>query len=136
MAAMALTYGADYFTHGIAQYSVTDWQLYDNVYTERYMDQPADNPEGYKFGSVMTHVDNYKGKLLITHGAIDDNVHMQNSIELVEELQRLNKRFEMMIYPNQRHGIRGKWRAHAVRDEVGFWFRHFLDRELKIDKEE
>ena len=136
VAAMALTYGADYFTHGIAQYSVTDWQLYDNVYTERYMDQPADNPEGYKFGSVLTHVNNYKGKLLITHGAIDDNVHMQNSIQLVEELQRLNKRFEMMIYPNQRHGIRGKFRAHAVKDAVAFWFRHFLDRELKIDKDE
>ncbi len=77
MAALGLTYGADYFSHGIAEYAGTDWLLYDNVYTERYMDKPDENPEGYEFGSVMTHADKYKGKLLITHGMLDDNVHVQ-----------------------------------------------------------
>ncbi|MBI4419180.1 MAG: DPP IV N-terminal domain-containing protein, partial [Ignavibacteriales bacterium] len=85
--AMALTYGADYFTHGIAISSVTDWKLYDTHYTERYMDTPAENPEGYAFGSVMTHAPKYKGMLRIVHGTMDDNVHMQNSIQLVDTLQ-------------------------------------------------
>ncbi len=130
VACMALTYGADYFTHGIARYSVTDWRFYDSVYTERYMDQPWENPDGYEFGSVMTYTDRFKGKLLITHGALDDNVHMQNTIEFVQDLQKSSKDFNMMIYPNQRHGIKGKWRYHANKEEVAFWFRHFLNKDL------
>ena len=94
---MALTYGADYFTHGIAQYSVTDWKLYDNVYTERYMDTPAENPDGYEFGSALTHADKYKGHLLITHGTMDDNVHMQNTIQLVDKLQDLQSRISAAL---------------------------------------
>ena len=62
---MALTFGADYFTHGVAGSPVTDWALYDTVYTERYMDTPEENPEGYDFGSVMTHAKGLKGKRLI-----------------------------------------------------------------------
>jgi dipeptidyl-peptidase-4 len=131
--AMALTYGAEYFTHGVALYSVTDWRLYDNVYTERFMDMPTENPEGYKFGSALTHAENYKGKMLIVHGALDDNVHMQNATQLVQLLQKLNRSFELMIYPNQKHGTRGAWRKHANRATVNFWFRHFFGRELVVD---
>ncbi len=130
MACLALTNGADFFTHGIARYSVTDWRFYDSVYTERYMDLPSDNPDGYKSGSAMTYTDGYKGKLLITHGALDDNVHMQNTIEFVQDLQKASKEFQMMIYPNQRHGIRGAWRSHAMQEEVTFWFHHFLNKKL------
>src|SRR4029450_1319966 len=65
---MALTYGAEYFNYGVAASSATDWQLYDTVYTERYMDTPAENPEGYKQGAVLTYVDRYKGGLRLTHG--------------------------------------------------------------------
>ena len=130
--ALALTEDADYFTHGIAECSVMDWQLYDNVYTERFMDTPAENPEGYKAGSVLTYVNNYKGKLLIMHGTIDDNVHMQNSIQFITELQKQNKKFEMMIYPNFRHGIR---MTHATRERMSFWFKYFLGRELDVDKD-
>jgi dipeptidyl-peptidase-4 len=133
---MALTYGADYFTHGIAGSSVTDWRLYDTVYTERYMDTPEENPEGYDFGSVMTHAENLKGILRITHGTLDDNVHMQNSIQLIDKLTDLNKSFEFMLYPNERHGIRPPKRFHATRESVSFWFRHFFDEELVIEETE
>lgn len=132
---MALTYGADYFTHGIAQYSVTDWRLYDNVYTERYMDTPAENPEGYKFGSALTHVDKYKGKLLITHGTMDDNVHMQNTIQFVDKLQNINKDFELMLYPNARHGVGFPKFFHALREEYEFWLGHFFDRKFDMNKD-
>ncbi len=133
--ALALTQGVDYFTHGIAEFGVMDWQLYDNVYTERYMDTPKENPDGYKAGSVLSYVDKYKGKMLITHGTIDDNVHMQNSIQLIYELQKLNKDFEMMFYPNQRHGIGMPLAQHATRERVKFWFQHFLGRELDTNKD-
>ncbi|WP_304131319.1 S9 family peptidase [Ignavibacterium album] len=127
---MALTYGADYFTHGIADYSVTDWHLYDNVYTERYMDKPEENPEGYKFGSALTHADKYKGYLLITHGTLDDNVHMQNTMQLVDKFTNLDKDFELMLYPNERHGVGfPKWK-HARREYVQFWFKHFLGKDF------
>jgi dipeptidyl-peptidase-4 len=127
--AMALTYGADYFTHGVARASVTDWRLYDNIYTERYMDTPSDNPEGYEFGSVMTHADKLKGRLLLIHGDIDDNVHLQQTIQLASKLQDLGKNFELMIYPGARHGWGGAKGAHAARLTQQFWLRHFFDEE-------
>ena len=124
---MALTLGADYFTHGIAEYSVTDWRLYDNVYTERYMDTPEENPEGYKFGSAMTHADKYKGLLRIDYmELLDDNVHMQNTIQLVDKLTSLDKNFELMLYPNERHGVGFAKRQHEQREYVEFWFKNFL----------
>jgi dipeptidyl-peptidase-4 len=130
MAALGLTYGADYFTHGVAEYAGTDWHLYDNVYTERYMDKPDENPEGYEFGSVMTHADKYKGKLLITHGMLDDNVHVQQAIQLIDVLTDLDKDFEMMFYPSSRHGVRfPKW-LHAHRTRLNFWYRHFFGKEF------
>jgi len=130
---MALTYGADYFTHGIAEYSVIDWRLYDTVYTERYMDSPQENPQGYDFGSVLTHADKYKGHLLITHGTMDDNVHMQNTIQFISKLQDLDRDFELMLYPNARHGVGGQKRNHSMRENVQFWFRHFFGREIELE---
>jgi dipeptidyl-peptidase-4 len=112
MTCYALTRGADYFTHGIAGGSVTDWSLYDSHYTERYMDSPKENPEGYKSSSVLTYADKLKGKLVITHGVIDDNVHLQNSLQLIGRLQELNKDFEMMLYPGNRHGVFGPKLSH------------------------
>lgn len=132
VSALALTKGADYFNYGIAEYGVMDWKLYDNVYTERYMDTPAENPDGYKAGSVLSYVDKYKGKMLITHGTIDDNVHMQNSIQLITELEKQNKDFEMMLYPNFRHGV---GMPHATRERVKFWFKYLLGRDLDTNKD-
>ena len=132
---LALTLGSDYFTHAFAGFSVTDWRLYDTMYTERYMDKPEENMEGYKFGSVMTHVDKFKGNLLLTHGSLDDNVHMQNTLQLVDALERENKKFELIIYPGQRHGFRGYHRKHSTHSVVDFWFRHYLGKELDVDAE-
>jgi len=128
MTCMALTKGAAYWTHGIAGSSVTDWRLYDNVYTERYMDQPKDNPEGYKAGSALTYVGDFKGKLLITHGDMDDNVHFQNSIYLISKLQDSGKSFEFMLYPNGRHGWGGAKRKHSMDEANNFWLKHFFGK--------
>ena len=121
---MALTRNADYFNFGVAGSPVTDWRLYDSIYTERYMDTPDHNPDGYKDGAVMTWIHQYKGLLRITHGTIDDNVHMQNSIQIIDWLTRNNKHFEMMIYPNSRHSI-GQ-RSHLMRESHDFWMRVLL----------
>ncbi|MBX2814672.1 MAG: S9 family peptidase [Saprospiraceae bacterium] len=123
--AMALTYGADYFTHGVSLFPVTDWQLYDNVYTERYMDTPQSNPVGYAQGSAMTHADKLKGKLLLVHGMADDNVHAQNTMQLIAEFQKLGKPFELMVYPGKRHGWGGPERSHLTQLTEGFWLRTF-----------
>ncbi len=128
---LALTYGADYFDYGIAQYSVTDWHLYDNVYTERYMDKPSENPEGYKESSVLEYADKYKGGLLITHGTIDDNVHFQNTLQFVNKLENLNKDFQLMIYPGERHGIRYKFR-HALKLSLDFLFKNLLNKNFSF----
>ncbi len=125
---MALTYGADYFTHGYAQYSVTDWKLYDSIYTERYMDKPEENRDGYEFGSVLTHAQKLKGVLVLEHGDLDDNVHMQNTIQLINVLMDNDKIFDFVLYPGQRHGYRGKKKENSDRRYVDFWFKNFLNR--------
>ena len=126
MTCLALTKGAEYWTHGFAGSSVTDYRLYDNIYTERFMDTPEDNPEGYREGSALTFVKNYKGNLYLTHGDMDDNVHMQNSIQLISKLQDEGKRFRFMLYPNVRHGWGGQKRIHLRNEEYNFWLDSFF----------
>jgi dipeptidyl-peptidase 4 len=106
MTAYALTH-SKLFKMGIAGAGVHDWHLYDTIYTERYMDTPQNNPTGYEATSVVKGAKDCTGKLLILHGMMDDNVHLQNSIQLIYELQKANKDFEVMIYPSprSRHGI-------------------------------
>jgi dipeptidyl-peptidase-4 len=123
---MALTYGADYFTHGLAGSSVTDWRLYDSVYTERYMDLPSENEDGYALGSVLTHAAKLRGILHLTHGDMDDNVHMQNAVQLIDRLMDLGKTFSFALYPGQRHGFSGAKNQHSRREAAGFWLRHLL----------
>jgi dipeptidyl-peptidase-4 len=125
---MALTYGAGIFTHGMANYSVTDWSLYDTHYTERFMSTPQDNPEGYKATAPQNYVKNYKGLLRITHGTMDDNVHMQNTIQFINKLEDLDKHFEFMIYPGERHGYRGLKSAQATNESYQFIYEHLLDK--------
>ena len=103
---MALLKEPDVFHVGVAGAPVTDWRNYDTIYTERYMRRPQDNPDGYEKGSCLTYAKNLKGKLFLHHGAIDDNVHVGNTIQLAEALLKENKAFDMMIYPGQMHGIR------------------------------
>lgn len=93
------------FHVGVAGAPVTDWRNYDTIYTERYMRRPEDNPEGYASGSCLTHAKNLAGKLSIHHGAVDDNVHPGNAVQLLEALLRENKAFDFMLYPGQEHGI-------------------------------
>ncbi|MCY7349068.1 MAG: S9 family peptidase [Cytophagaceae bacterium] len=128
--ALALTAGADYFTHGIANYGVMDWSLYDTEYTERFMDTPAENPEGYKASSVLTHADKLKGKLRIVHGTMDDNVHLQNSIQLVDKLQELGKSFEFMAYPGGKHGWGGAKAQHQRGETFRFIYQNLLEKPL------
>jgi dipeptidyl-peptidase-4 len=132
MSCLALTKGADVFTHGMAGGSVTDWQLYDSHYTERFMDTQEENPEGYKSGSVMTYVDRYKGMLQIVHGTLDDNVHMQNSLQLIGALQDKGKDFEFMLYPNGRHGWRNlPARAnHFENLKTKFIYKYLLEKDV------
>ena len=104
-ACIALLKEPDVFHVGVAGAPVTDWRNYDSIYTERYMRRPQDNPEGYEKGSCLTYAKNLKGKLFIHHGAVDDNVHPGNTVQLVQALLKENKKFDLMIYPEQQHGI-------------------------------
>jgi dipeptidyl-peptidase-4 len=130
MTSLALTKGAGYFTHGLAGGSVTDWHLYDSHYTERFMDTPKENPQGYAAGSIMAYVDNYKGLLRIYHGTMDDNVHLQNSLQLVKKLQDAKKHFEFMVYPGGRHGWGGNQSAHSTNENNMFIYKHLLNKEM------
>lgn len=133
MTCMALTYGADVFTHGVANASVTDWQFYDTHYTERFMDTPQENPEGYKLTSVMTYADKLKGTLRIVHGTSDDNVHMQNSLVLINKLQDLKKHFEFMLYPGERHSVGANNQAkgvHSRTEAYQFYYQHLLRKPI------
>ncbi|MBD0372050.1 MAG: S9 family peptidase [Pyrinomonadaceae bacterium] len=104
MTAYALTH-SKIFKIGIAGGTVTDWANYDSIYTERYMLTPQRNAEGYKTSSVLQAAGNLSGKLLLIHGAIDDNVHMANTIQLIYALQKAGKQFDLMLYPKSRHGV-------------------------------
>jgi len=107
MALLAMTKGADYFKAGIAVAPVTNWRYYDNIYTERFMRTPQENPDGYDDNSPINHVEKLKGKLLLVHGMGDDNVHVQNSTEMSEALVQANKQFTQFYYTNRTHGIYG-----------------------------
>ncbi|MCX6192381.1 MAG: S9 family peptidase [Flavobacteriia bacterium] len=107
MASLAITKGADVFKMAIAVAPVTNWRNYDNIYTERFMRTPKENPDGYDANSPVNFVNLFKGKFLLIHGSADDNVHYQNSMELVNAMVKAHKQFDLFIYPNRNHGIYG-----------------------------
>ena len=107
MSSLAITKGADVFSLAIAVAPVTNWRFYDNIYTERYMQKPQENIEGYDQNSPINHVEKLKGDYLLIHGSADDNVHVQNTMEMVSALVKANKQFELFIYPDKNHGIYG-----------------------------
>jgi dipeptidyl-peptidase 4 len=127
---LALTKGAGWFTHGIALFSVTDFRLYDSHYTERYMDTPAADSGGYAEASVTTYADKYKGLLRIVHGTMDDNVHMQNSIQLVDKLEDLGKHFEFMMYPGGRHGWGGPKATQLRNETYRFYYQYLIKKDF------
>jgi dipeptidyl-peptidase-4 len=107
MSSLCLAVGADVFKMAIAVAPVTNWRFYDSIYTERYMGLPKDNAKGYDAFSPVNNMDKMTGKLLLIHGTGDDNVHFQNSVELVNVLVEKNKQYEFYMYPDRNHGIRG-----------------------------
>lgn len=120
MSALALLRYPDVFQVAVSGAPVTDWRNYDTIYTERYMRTPEENKDGYKEGSCETYVENLKGRLLLVHGLVDDNVHPSNTWQLIKQLQNANKRFDLMVYPGFAHGIGSTY--NSLRWE--YFYRH------------
>ncbi len=134
MTAMLLLTRSDLFRYGIAGGGVYDWMLYDTHYTERFMDTPQRNPDGYARSRVLGYVGEYpvgadadgSVMLRLTHGTGDDNVHLQSTLQLVDELQRQGRQFDLMLYPDGMHGYRGEQRKHSLDADHLFWRRCLL----------
>lgn len=107
MTSLAMTKGADYFKMGIAVAPVTNWRYYDSIYTERFLRTPQENKEGYDQNSPINFVNQLNGAYLLIHGSADDNVHYQNTMEMIKALVDADKQFDLFIYPNKNHGIYG-----------------------------
>ncbi len=107
MAAIGILRHPDAFRAAVVRSAVTDWRHYDSIYTERYMNLPQDNPEGYTMGSCMTHVERFEGKMLIMHGLLDNNVHATNVWQLIHALDRAGKKYESRFFPTAGHGTGG-----------------------------
>lgn len=122
MASLAISKGADVFKSTIAVAPVTNWRYYDNIYTERYMRTPQENGKNYDDNSPINHVEKIKGNYLIIHGTADDNVHFQNTVEMLDAMIRKNVKYDSEFYPNKNHGISGgKTRFHLYDKMFNFW---------------
>jgi dipeptidyl-peptidase-4 len=113
----------DTFRAGVAGAPVTDWLNYDTIYTERYLGLPSENPEGYRASSPVHQAAALKGSLLLVHNLEDDNVLFQHTLRMAEALQRADKPFELMIYPQKAHGVTGEFRRHLLRTLTDFFQR-------------
>ena len=107
MSSNCILKGNDVFKTAIAVAPVTSWRFYDSIYTERYMQTPQENANGYDDNSPLSHVEKLKGNYLLIHGTADDNVHVQNTMVMLEALIQANKQFDWAIYPDKNHGIYG-----------------------------
>ena len=121
MSSLAITKGADVFKAAIAVAPVTSWRFYDNIYTERYMRTPKENQKGYDENAPLNYVDKIKGKFLIIHGTADDNVHFQNSVQMIEAMVQKNINFESAYYPNKNHGIFGGNTTYHLWSKMTNW---------------
>ncbi len=133
MAANGITKGADVISTAVSVAPVTNWRYYDNVYTERFMRTPQENPDGYDLNSPVHNTELIKGNYLLCHGSGDDNVHYQNAMELIKAMISNGKQFDLMIYPNKNHGIYGGYeygmgecRMHLFNKIDSFLFEHLL----------
>jgi dipeptidyl-peptidase-4 len=145
MTTMLLCTASQYYHYGIAGGGVYDWALYDTHYTERFMDTPQSNPDGYAKSKVINYVKDYPSifcsaakdtsnpdsaqavapvMLKITHGTGDDNVHFQQTEQLIDEMQKQGKKFEFMIYPDGKHGYRGYQSQHFLQANRDFWLKY------------
>ncbi len=130
MTLMLLAQASDAYACGIAGAPVVDWALYDTHYTERYMDHPARNVDGYRAANVLSHLDGLRSKLLLIHGMADDNVLFSHSTQLMSALQKRALPFELMTYPGAKHGLQGKDLLHRYRISEDF-FRRCLAAEAE-----
>lgn len=120
-----MTRASDIYKVGIAGAPVVDWKYYETVYTERYMDTPENNPEGYQQSSILNHIQNLKGKLLVIHGTSDETVVWQHTILLLEKAIQTGRQIDYFIFPGQKHGIRGKGRFYLYKKMTDY-FNQFL----------
>ncbi|HZF12389.1 MAG TPA: DPP IV N-terminal domain-containing protein [Thermoanaerobaculia bacterium] len=120
---------------GVSGAPVTDWALYDTIWTERYLDRPADNPEGYRLSSPLSFAGNLKDALLLLHGTADDNVHPQNTIVLTDKLIQAKLPFEEALYPHQKHGFKEEVSGHLYHRIAEFFDRHLKD-EVVVERVE
>ena len=118
---------SDEFKAGVSVAPVTDWHNYDSIYTERYMGLPKENAKGYDDSSMAKAADKLHGALLLVHGTSDDNVHFQNSVQMIDALIKADRQFRLMVYPGKTHGIAGK----AARVHLFEMIEEHLERELK-----
>ena len=124
MTSYALTHSTS-FVMGIAGGTVSDWRNYDTIYTERFMRTPQNNPDGYRRSSPRFDAANLHGALLLLHGTMDDNVHLQNTMQLTYALQKAGKRFDLMLYPRSRHGVTdADLNTHLRRRMLDFILEH------------
>ena len=136
MTSMLLMQAPDKFHYGIAGGGVYDWALYDSHYTERYMDTPQNNPEGYEVSKVLNYIDGYpvdyesdgSVMLKLTHGTGDDNVHHQNTLRLIDAMHKAGKNFDFMIYPDGMHGYYGYQGVHFNKANQAFWLKYLKSR--------
>ena len=135
MTTLLLAEASDYYHYGIAGGGVYEWALYDTHYTERFMSTPEDNPEGYRESAVLKRIKSYPVKLgegdgsvmlKLTHGTGDDNVHFQNTLQLIDVLHQMGADFELMIYPDGMHGYRGYQGRHSDAADREFWKKYLL----------
>jgi dipeptidyl-peptidase-4 len=133
MSTLCLTKGAEIFSVAVAVAPVTNWRFYDNIYTERFMRTPQENPDGYDDNSPINHVDKMQGKYLLVHGMADDNVHPENSYDLISALVAADKDFDLMLYPNSNHGI---YTGYNTRFHLYKKITDFLMKNLKGVSEE
>ena len=145
MTTLLVTTAPQAFHYGIAGGGVYDWKLYDTHYTERFMSTPEDNPEGYALTRVIDRISAYPVRypgaelkegevsdgsvmLKLTHGTGDDNVHFQNTLQLIDALHKMGADFDFMVYPDGMHGYRGYQGTHFLEANRAFWL-HYLKGE-------
>jgi dipeptidyl-peptidase-4 len=126
MSLMSIFRGEGAFKAAISVAPVTDWRLYDTIYTERFMRTPQENEEGYDNGAPLSHVGDFEGNLLVVHGTGDDNVHAQNTVQLIEKLEQEGKQFDMRLYPNKTHSIAGGTTRVNLFEYFTEWFMENL----------
>jgi dipeptidyl-peptidase-4 len=121
-----MLHAPEVFKVGVAVAPVTDWRDYDTIYTERYMGLPQENEQAYHASSPIHFASSLRGKLLLVHGTADDNVHMQNSLQLAQELIKTGKQFDLLLYPQKTHSISGPVARRHLFTAIAEYFKRNL----------